>query len=349
MFEILNETLSYVISTLVHNAPSLALGILVASAIKVYVAPETLKNALMRKAGISIPGSVAFGAFTPFCACGTMAIIVSMLTTSLPWGPIMAFIVSSPLMSPDQFILLSGVISTRFAVMLAAASIILGLSAGYITHFIERNTRFLDNQARFQEDYISPCGCSQVKESCYSYSIAPMVENSNICSCSGSLAACCSKESSIFSGLSLNAIADKYKLKELMSTIVNIGLKKVLLYFSIFAAIGYFINKFVPAELIMRYFSPDNIFAVPLSAIIGLPLYVSGSSSLPIIKVLLEGGASEGAMLAFIITGPATSAGVIAGIATIMRKRALALYLGYILAGGIILGYLYDILLRFIL
>lgn len=348
MFELLRETISYVFSTLIHNAPSLALGILVASAIKVYIDPETLKNAIMRNAGISIPGSVAFGAFTPFCACGTMAIIVSMLTTALPWGPIMAFIVSSPLMSPDQFILLSGVISTRFALMLAAASIIIGLSAGYITHLIEKNTSFLDNQARFQESSNeSSCGCSQVKESCCSLSSASIIEYSRVCGCSSPAVACCSGEIPLEA--SLKTVEEKFKLRELVSVIVDIGLKKVLLYFSIFAAIGFFINKFVPAELIFRYFNPDNIFAVPLSAIIGLPLYVSGSSSLPIIKVLLEGGASEGAMLAFIITGPATSAGTIAGIATIMRKRALGLYIAYVLAGGIILGYLYNFLLAFVL
>lgn len=348
MLEILRETIIYVISTLVHNAPTLALGILTASAIKLYVDPEALKNAIMKKAGISIPVSVAFGALTPFCACGTMAIIVSMLTTALPWGPIMAFIVSSPLMSPDKFILISGVISTRFALILAAASIIIGLSSGYITHLIEKNTSFLDNQARFQENSNrSSCGCSQVNKSCCSPLSAPIAEIGKGCGCSSPASACDSRD--ISTVIRLKAIAEKFRLKELVSVIIDIGLKKVLLYFSIFAAIGYFINKFVPAELIFRYFSSGNIFAVPLSAIIGLPLYVSGSSSLPVIKVLLEGGASEGAMLAFMITGPATSAGAIAGIATIMRKRALVLYIAYILAGGIILGYLYNLLLAIVL
>ncbi|HYE81784.1 MAG TPA: permease [Clostridia bacterium] len=347
MLEILKETINYVFSTLIHNAPSLILGILVASAIKVYVDPETMKKAIMKKAGISIPGSVAFGAFTPFCACGTMAIIVSMLTTALPWGPIMAFIVSSPLMSPDSFIMLSGIISIRFAAALAAASVIIGLSAGYITHYIEKNTGFLDNQARFHDSRVSSCGCSQITESCCSYSSAPIVESSGACGCSSAGAvSCCSKDAPVLS--SFNQVTETYRLREFMNAVVDIGIKKVLLYFALFAAIGYFINQFVPAELILKYFSPDNIFAVPLSAIIGLPLYVSGSSSLPVINILLEGGASEGAMLAFMITGPGTSAGVIAGVATIMRRKALSLYIGYVLAGGIVLGYLYDLLLRFI-
>jgi uncharacterized membrane protein YraQ (UPF0718 family) len=212
---------------------------------------------------------------------------------------------------------------------------------------IEKKTHFLDNQARFQDNTTkTSCGCMQASESTCGYSSPVILESTIACGCSGTPAACCSREASITSVFA--STIEKYKLKELLSVIIDVGLKKVLLYFSIFAAIGYFINKFVPADLIFRFFNPDNIFAVPISALVGLPLYVSGSSSLPIIKVLLEGGASEGAMLAFMITGPATSAGAIAGIATIMRRKALALYIAYILAGGIILGYLYNFLLVFL-
>lgn len=95
----------------------------------------------------------------------------------------------------------------------------------------------------------------------------------------------------------------------------------------------------------MRYLGSGNKFAVPLLTLIGLPLYVSGSSSIPIIDALMSGGASQGALLAFMITGPGTSAGVIAGLVTIMRKRAIALYIAYFLVFGILLGYLYDFLL----
>ena len=49
-------------------------------------------------------------------------------------------------------------------------------------------------------------------------------------------------------------------------------------------------------------------------------------------------------MLAFLITGPGTSAWVIVGIAAFMRRRAIALYVGFLLVFGIALGYLYDLL-----
>jgi uncharacterized membrane protein YraQ (UPF0718 family) len=327
MLNLFLETLQYVAKTLIHNAPVLIIGIMVAAAIKVYVDPERLRNALMKKASISITGSVAFGAFTPFCACGTMAVIVSMLTTALPWGPIMAFLTSSPLMSPDEFILYSGIVSIKFAVALTVASLIIGIASGYATHLIDNNSNFLKDQARFSD--------SKTAGSCCSSELSAAAETPSCCGSSSDISDCCSPVYKI----------DKYKLKELFKVFYEIGIKKVLLYFAIFAAIGFMINKFVPATLITKYLGPDNLFAVPLLALIGLPLYVNGSSSIPIINSLMAGGASGGALLAFMITGPGTSAGVIAGLATIMKKRAIVLYVVYILVGGIVLGYLYDFLL----
>lgn len=327
MLNLLSETLQYVAETLIHNAPILIIGILVAAAIKVYVDPERLRNALMKKASISITGSVAFGAFTPFCACETMAVIVSMLTTALPWGPIMAFLTSSPLMSPDEFILYSGIVSIKFAVALTVASLIIGLVSGYATHLIDKNTSFLKEQARFADNTAAV--------SCCSSELSASAEAPSCCCNSSEISVCCSPVNK----------TDKYKLKELFKVFYEIGIKKVLLYFTIFAAIGFMINKFVPATLITKYLGSDNLFAVPLLALIGLPLYVNGSSSIPIINSLMAGGASGGALLAFMITGPGTSAGVIAGLVTIMKKRAIALYVAYLLVGGIVLGYLYDFLI----
>ncbi len=330
MLNLLKETLLYVLTTLMHNAPILAFGILIAAIMKVYVDPEKLKAKLTKRSGISIPVTVAFGAFTPFCACGTMAVIVSMLTTALPWGPIMAFLTSSPLMSPNEFILYSGIINVKFAVALATASVIIGIGAGYLTHLIEKHTSFLDGQARFEKIKIKPPCC------------AAEIEETISCGCTETAASICECDRVEVKPQNL---IEKYRLKELLKVFYEVGIKQVLVYFSIFAAIGFMINRYIPAELIMRYFGTGNKFAVPLLAMIGLPLYVSGSSSIPIVMALMTGGASNGALLAFMITGPGTSAGVLAGIATIMKKRALALYVAYLLVFSIVLGYLYDFLL----
>lgn len=336
MLNLLKDTLFYVLNTLIHNAPVLAFGILVAAAITVYVDPEKMRKAIMKKSVASIGGSVAFGAFTPFCACGTMAVIVAMMTTALPWGPIMAFLTSSPLMSPDEFILYSGIISFKFAVALTISSVIVGLGSGYITHFIENSTHFFDGQARFAEmKNVASCCEEKTVETCACDGNTAKVAYVPSQGCG------CSSEASS----TQNDFIKKYKLKQLLKVFVEVGVKQVLVYFSIFAAIGFLINRFVPAALIMQYMGSGNKFAVPLMALVGLPLYVNGSSAIPIINSLIAGGASQGALLAFMITGPGTSAGVIAGMFTIMKKKAIGLYVVYLLVFAVILGYLYDFLL----
>lgn len=138
---------------------------------------------------------------------------------------------------------------------------------------------------------------------------------------------------------------EKYKLKKVLDVFINLGLKQILVYFAAFAAVGYFINRFVPTSVIISLFGANNIFSVPLAALIGIPIYVSDAGSIPLIQTLLDSGASGGAILAFMITGPGTSIGAIVGSFTIMKKKAVVFYVSILLISAIVLGYLYNALL----
>lgn len=383
MGQLLVETLMYVIGSLVHNWLPLSLAILITAIMTVYIEPDKLKQILNKKSKVSIPASVTAGAVTPLCACGTMAVIIGMLTTALPWGPIMAFLTSSPLMSPDGFVLVAGIINLKFAIGLALASIIIGLISGYLTNLIEK-TGFLKDQVRFKRG-------PEVSNNINEFATAKIQEQVKICKCPEPelispdfklkdfdfiplkeccIQLCCDNSNSsryndnqFYFEFMLLSIAGnlaaklvdfirdlffrlrKIKWHEIGNALINIGLKQIIFYYSIFAAIGFLINYFIPSSIIMVLFNAKNIFAVPLAALIGLPIYVNGESALPLIHTFIASGASSGAMLAFLITGPGTSAGVIAGIATILKKRAIILYILFLLLGAIILGYLFDLFL----
>lgn len=341
MINLIKDTILYVLNTLWHDAVPLAFGIIIACVINVYVDPRKFRAFLTKRKKVSILGSVAFGAFTPFCACGTMAIIISMLTTVLPWGPIMAFITSSPLMSPDLFVMLSGIISVKFAVSLTISSLLIGIFAGYISYYLEKHTSFFDNQIRFNKKEIvskaatdsSCCSSGKSDKKLVKYKLSkPAVLTKS----------CCAKN---YSSVNTNSFIKKHKFDQLLNVFINIGLKQVLLYFSAFAAVGYLINRFVPASIIMSLFGSNNMFSVPLAALIGVPLYVSDAGCIPLIKTLMSSGASGGAVLAFMITGPGTSIGAITGSLTIMKKKAVLFYVSVLLISAIFLGYLYNLLL----
>ncbi len=356
------------LTSIYHNWLPLTLAILTAALMKVFVDTEKLKKMLLKRTKVSIVASVAFGAFTPLCSCGTMAVIIGLLTTSLPWGPIMAFLTSSPLMSPDGFIMLTGVIGFRFAVALTVASVVIGLGSGFITHVIQKRTTFLDNQTRFSSNTAAPsCGCGEtaitqpVSCGCGGEATASPCCQKEVpvtqpvsCGCAGtadtaaSLTCCTGSDKSNRTG-SLKGKSNsarflkKLKLREIGDAVIQIGLKQILLFFTIFVAIGYMINSFIPQEYIVTLFSADSIFSVPLAALIGLPLYISGEGAIPLVQALMANGAGGGAMMAFMITGSGTSAWVIAGISAFMKKRVVSLYIGLMLGGGILIGYLYDL------
>ena len=140
----LSGAITEVLASLGKHWVALSLAILIAALSTVFIDAEKLKHKILDKPKVSILAAVLFGALTPLCACGTMAVMLGMLTTALPWGAVMAFLTSSPLMSPEGFVMLSGVIGMKFAVGLTIASIILGLVSGYLTHLIEQRSNFLE-------------------------------------------------------------------------------------------------------------------------------------------------------------------------------------------------------------
>ena len=352
VWNVLKDTVLYVLGTLVHNLPALLIGVFVAAAIKVYLDPEKMKSWLMRRSSVSIPATVVFGAFTPFCACGTMAVVLSMMATALPWGPIMAFLTSSPLMSPEGFVFISGIISPTFAIALTIASVIIGLGSGYISHWIEKKTNFLNGQLRFVDKAASENGgCfSSVKEET-PMTCCALEQNPGGCEdaegAKATTACCGSGAIAIDPAIKVTpngSFLRKYKIDQLFQSVFELGIQRILPLFALFAGIGFLVNRFIPSSWISAVFGANSILGVPLAALVGLPLYVNGDSSIPLIQSLMSSGVSGGAMLAFMITGPGTSAGVIAGISTILKKKAVSLYVAYLLVGAILLGYAYDLI-----
>ncbi len=84
---------------------------------------------------------------------------------------------------------------------------------------------------------------------------------------------------------------------------------------------------------------------VPLLALLGMPLYVCASGATPLVAVLLAGGVSPGAALAFLLTGPATNLTTF-GVLTRLHGRKTALLFGLAtFAITVGLGYLTNLAL----
>lgn len=84
---------------------------------------------------------------------------------------------------------------------------------------------------------------------------------------------------------------------------------------------------------------------VPLLALIGVPSYVCASGATPIVAMLLAKGASPGAAIAFLLTGPATNVSTF-GVLTQLHGRRTAARFGLCVGGlAVGLGWLVNLLL----
>lgn len=341
----------YILQTFQAHGLLLGLSILIAVLISVYIDVDRTKAFFVKGQKYLILGSVLLGAFTPLCACGTMAVVLSLYASTMPWGTVMAFLVSSPLMSPDTYVLLSIFMGVEFATVLATASVVLGLGAGWITSAIARHTSFLNGQFKVLPE--KKLGGIRNASGAENLSMVGLDKSASACCatscCSSSAAQGSIGKDSIAVSVDLENGADgimrRLKVNELLSALYSIAIVKIIPLFILFVGLAYAVRELVPTSWIVNLFSGEHFYSVPLAALIGLPMYVSDATILPLLEVLKNAGASSGALLAFMIAGPATSIGVIGGLGVMLKRKAIVLYVAIIIIGSLFMGYLYDLIL----
>jgi uncharacterized membrane protein YraQ (UPF0718 family) len=80
------------------------------------------------------------------------------------------------------------------------------------------------------------------------------------------------------------------------------------------------------------------MFAVPLAALIGVPLYLNNLAALPIVAGLMGQGMQAGAAIAFLIAGPVTTIPAMTAVWGVVSRRVFALYIALGLGGAILMG-----------
>jgi uncharacterized membrane protein YraQ (UPF0718 family) len=104
------------------------------------------------------------------------------------------------------------------------------------------------------------------------------------------------------------------------------------------------ITLYVPQGAITGVLGAESRLAVPLAALIGVPLYLTNMSALPIVEGLLAQGMQPGAALAFLVAGSITTIPAMAAVWGIVRWRVFLLYLGIGMIGAAAIGWLTNLL-----
>ena len=310
-------TFSKVVETFSNNWFLLVLSIVISAALKLYVDQGAIARFLRRNTKNSVLMSTGVAVATPLCSCGTTAIVLGMMASTIPWAPIVAFLVASPLTSPQELFYSAGLFGWDFAIAFFVASILLGLTGGAIASFAEARG-WLANQARMASPR-SPSLSLGIMGGPRPISLdLPVVTTQP-------------------AEPTKPAVTFTLFVQELWSVS-----KRLLPLFLFFTFIGYFLNGLIPAAWITNLFGAGHAYSIPLAATLGLPFYINTEASLPLVRAMIDSGMSQGAALAFLITGAGTSLGALGGALTIARWRVIGIVVGTLWAGSIVVAMLYD-------
>ncbi len=177
------------------------------------------------------------------------------------------------------------------------------------------------------------CGCETEKTeqtSCCCGSSEPVQESASSC--------CCSSETPATT-MSFGA-----KIKRVFTYGFGSFLDEIAFHFVLGLLLSALISTIIPDDFFVGIGLDGGILSMLLMVVIGLPMYICSTSSIPIAVSLVLKGLSPGAAFVFLFTGPVTNMASLAIIVKTMGKKITALYVSSVIVASIVCGMIFDLL-----
>jgi uncharacterized membrane protein YraQ (UPF0718 family) len=357
------QIVDFMIDAFVHIWPYLVITIPIAVAVNMSGASKHIKRAFDAGPMAAILLATVVGAFSPFCSCGVIPVIAALLISGVPLPPVMAFWIASPSMDPEIFFLSVGTLGLDLAIWRLAGTLILSLSAGFITHALMQAGWIDTNVLKRKTEIGAPKKSSKIRQwgnaltsrlkNIFSLKSKTLVPAQALACCTGGAASSAQIQPSISytktetqgcgrmgdASTSCGCNEEETFWKRLSRESVSAALMVVK-----FMALAFFLEAliilYVPEEWITNIMGKENSWAIITAGFLGIPVYTSNLSALPMVSGLLQQGMSPAAALAFLISGPTTTLPAMAAVWTLVKSRIFILYVSFSLVGAILLGYL---------
>jgi uncharacterized membrane protein YraQ (UPF0718 family) len=259
-----------------------------------YISDDKLRRWLSHKGIFGNVLGALMGGVTPFCACSTIPMTVGMLKANVPFGPVISFVVASPILNPIVLSMMVAMLGLKAGIIYAAVSFLAAVIFGLILEKLG-----FDKQV---------------------------------------------KNVIVTGGQQNQAILETFKDKLIHAIGSAIkDYKAVFLYLVIGVAIGAIIKGFIPQNLIIHIAGPQNPAAVPVAAVIGIPLYIRATTAIPIGLALVQKGMSVGAVIALIIGGAGMAIPEMSLLSSIFRPRLVGALVGIIFITAVTAGFLFNL------
>lgn len=117
---------------------------------------------------------------------------------------------------------------------------------------------------------------------------------------------------------------------------------KVWIYIVLGIAVGAAAHGYVPEDFMASLMGKSAWYSVPLSVVIGVPLYSNAAGIIPIVSVLIEKGASLGTALAFMMAVIGLSLPEMIILKKVLKLPFILTFIGIMATGIMIVGYLFN-------
>jgi len=120
---------------------------------------------------------------------------------------------------------------------------------------------------------------------------------------------------------------------------------RVWFYVILGIAVGAGIHGYVPENFMAHIMGKGAWWSVPLAVLIGVPMYSNAAGIIPIVQALLGKGAALGTVLAFMMSVIGLSLPETIILRKVLRPQLIAVFVGVVAAGILIVGYVFNMLL----
>ena len=353
--ELVKETLTFFAFTMAELA-ILFIGIsFLVGVINEFLPQEKTKRLLSGRGGRGYIIGSLLGGLTPFCSCSTIPVTVGLLRARAGFGPTMAFLFTSPLVNPIIIPLFFTLLGAQITAVYALVAIALAIT---ISYFLEKAgfSAYIKEEAiaDFPSTVTAARAATETKGCCSKapqplQTITRMQQTLQCCTTGNGSQIPASafdggNENLVLPTAESNGIEQPNRWKRILDDAVR-QFRRLMPFIILGVAIGSFIHGFLPADMVVQLAGADNPLAVPVSALLGIPLYLRASTMVPIAASLMAKGMSTGAVIALIIGGAGASLPEVAMLKGIFKTPLLAAFLASVMVMAVSAGFLVNLII----
>ena len=280
-------------------------GFLFAGVLSLFFTPERVARLLGRQAGWrSVVWAVLLGVPLPLCSCGVLPVAAGLRKSGASKGATAGFLLATPQTGLDSIFATYALLGGVFAVVRPVVALLSGLTGGWLIEWLdaEEITKDAEGYAGFNHK-----------------------EHKEHKETQGNTAKGGDAEATQ-EGIVVGGAAGLLRVVNYAFCLLGNVARPLALGLGISAAI----LAFVPPDGLVGAWLANDWVAFPVMLLVGLPLYVCSTASIPMALALMAKGLSPGAALIFLIAGPALNGASLTTLWALLGRRAAALFLAVV-------------------